>query len=135
MNIAIDTNLVVSSTFKLDTTPAKLLAAWRMKRFTWVTCLWQLDELADALVRPGVVARSVGGLATAQNLVQALRNNATLVTLREPWPGICRDPDDDFLFALYDQGHVNTIVSGDKDVLALRPRYPVLTARELIERL
>lgn len=135
MNIAIDTNLVLSSTFKLDTTPAKLLAAWRMKRFAWITCSWQLDELTDALLRPRVVATSIGGMSAAQNLVQSLRTNAYSVTLLEPLPSICRDQDDDFLFALHDQGHVNAIVSGDKDVLALRPRYPVLTAKELIDRL
>ena len=55
--------------------------------------------------------------------------------LTSPLPKVCRDPDDDFLFALFDQGHAELIVSGDKDVLALRGRYPVLTPRELIDRL
>lgn len=135
MRCAIDSNLLISSTFKLDSTPARVLAAWRMRQISWVSCAEQLTELTEALFRPKVIARSVGGEPLAKRLLQEMQQECRLQHLQHPLPSMCRDAKDDFLFALYEQGHVDLIVSGDKDVLALKGRYPVLTARELIDRL
>ncbi len=68
-------------------------------------------------------------------LTAKIREDCRLVSISQPFPRVCRDPNDDFLFALFDQGHVDAIISGDKDVLALKDRYPVLTPRELIDKL
>ena len=135
MNYAVDTNLLVSATFSQTTPPALVIAAWRMRRFSWVTCSFQLDEIADTLVKPKLVARSTGGLPMMKMLIAKMWEECDLVPVTLPFPRVCRDPDDDFLFALFDQGHVDAIISGDKDVLALKGRYPVLTPRELIDRL
>ena len=68
-------------------------------------------------------------------LIAKIREECDMAVITQPFPRICRDPDDDFLFALFDQGHVDGIISGDKDVLALKNRYPVMSPRELIDRL
>lgn len=135
MNYAVDTNLLVSATFSQTTPPALVIAAWRMGRFSWVTCSFQLDEIADTLVKPNLVARSTGGLPMMRMLIAKIREDCDMASITQPFPRICRDPDDDFLFALFDQGHVDGIISGDKDVLALKNRYPVMSPRELIDRL
>jgi putative PIN family toxin of toxin-antitoxin system len=135
MKCAIDTNLLISATFNHTTPPAQVLAAWRMGHIEWVTCSEQMTEVGLALFRPKILTRSVGGLPLAQSLVGQMQQLCSLKTLLKPLPAICRDPRDDYLFALHDQGHIDMIVSGDKDVLALKPRYPVLTPRELIDRL
>ena len=135
MNYAVDTNLLVSATFSQTTPPALVIAAWRMEKFSWITCSFQLDEIADTLVKPNLVARSWGGLPMMRMLISKIREDCRLASITRPFPRICRDPDDDFLFALFDQGHVDAIISGDKDVLALKGRYPVMTPRELIDRL
>lgn len=135
MKLAIDTNLLISATFKQSTPPALVLAAWRMKRFEWVSCDQQLNELTEALRRPQIVQRMMGGSDLAERLLVKLRLDCRLEALRSPLPRVCRDENDDFLFALHDQHGVDLIISGDKDVLALKDRYPVLTARELIDRL
>ena len=135
MNYAVDTNLLVSATFSQTTPPALVIAAWRMEKFSWITCSFQLDEIADTLVKPNLVARSRGGLPMMRMLISKIREDCRLASITRPFPRICRDPDDDFLFALFDQGHVDAIISGDKDVLTLKGRYPVMTPRELIDRL
>lgn len=135
MKYAIDSNLLISATFKLHTPPALVLAAWRMRKIEWISCAEQTEELGLALFRPSVVARSLGGLPLAYSLVKEMQMACGHKILTYPLPKVCRDPDDDFLFALFDQGHVDAIISGDKDVLALKGRYPVLTPRELIDRL
>ncbi len=135
MRYAIDTNLLVSATFSQVTPPALVLAAWRMNHIDWVTCEFQLNEIKNTLFKPKLLAMSPGGLAMAKMLLGQIRTNCVLVKLILPLPKVCRDPDDDFLFALFDQGHVDGIISGDKDVLALKGNYPVLTPRELIDKL
>ena len=135
MKCAIDSNLLISATFKPHTPPAMVLAAWRMRKIEWISCAEQIEELGVALFRPSVLARSPGGLPLAHSLVREMQMACNHKILTSPLPKVCRDPDDDFLFALFDQGHAELIVSGDKDVLALRGRYPVLTPRELIDRL
>lgn len=135
MNYAVDTNLLVSATFSQTTPPALVIAAWRMGKFSWITCSFQLDEIADTLVKPNLVARSRAGLPLMRMLIAKIREDCRLVTIAQPFPRVCRNPDDDFLFALFDRGHVDAIISGDKDVLTLKGRYPVMTPRELIDRL
>ena len=135
MKYAIDSNLLISATFKLHTQPALVLAAWRMRKIEWISCVEQTDEIGAALFRPSTLARSLGGLPLAQSLVREMRLACSHKTLIYPLPKVCRDPNDDFLFALLDQGHADAIISGDKDVLALKGRYPVLIPRELIDRL
>ena len=135
MRFAIDTNLLISSTFKLDSPPGMIMAAWRMRHIEWISCDEQFEELSVALLRPYVLARAIGGEKVAFALLKEIRDNCDLKTLNYPLPSVCRDKNDDYLFALYNQHYVETIVSGDKDVLALKGRYPIITARELIDRL
>ena len=135
MKFAIDINLLISSTFKLGSPPGLLMAAWRMQQIEWVTCDQQMHELSVALFRPGVLARVTGGEKLALSLIEEIRKNCDLKTLSQPFQRVCRDIKDDYLFALYDQRHVEMIVSGDKDVLAIKGSYPIIPARELIDRL
>ena len=135
MRYALDTNLAVSALFKLETPPAVVIAAWQMRRFEWVTCETQIIELRVTLRQPKTIARSLGGADAVETLLFHIESRCLTRTLSAPWSKVCRDPDDDFLFALFDQGHVDALISGDKDVLTLKGRYPVLTPRELIDRL
>ena len=135
MRYALDTNLAVSALFKLETPPAKVLAAWLMRRFEWVTCEAQIVELRVTLRRDKIIARCLGGADVVENLLLQVESRCVVRALTVPLPKVCRDSSDDFLFALFDQGHADAIISGDKDVLALKASYPVLTPRELIDRL
>ena len=135
MKFAIDTNLLISSTFKMNSPPGRLMAAWRMQRIEWITCPEQIHELMDALSRPKVMAYVAGGEPLARALVQEIRDNCDIKFLVKPLPKVCRDSKDDYLFAMVDQHHVDMIISGDKDVLALKDTYPIITPRELIDRL
>jgi putative PIN family toxin of toxin-antitoxin system len=53
-----------------------------------------------------------------------------------PHPAVCRDPGDDYLVALAHAANAEVLVTGDVDLLSLEePDVPVLTPRELVERL
>ena len=86
MNYAVDTNLLVSATFSQTTPPALVIAAWRMEKFSWITCSFQLDEIADTLVKPNLVARSRGGLPMMRMLIAKIRENCRLASITRPLP-------------------------------------------------
>jgi len=55
---------------------------------------------------------------------------------QRPYPAICLDPDDDFLVALARAAIVDSLVTGDRDLLELEDvGVPVITPPELVERL
>ena len=135
MRIVLDSNLIFSAVLKPTSNAGAVLGAWRASHFDWVTCEIQLDELRIALTRPYLTSRMAHGSQPVEELIVDMREACTWKTLVTPLAPICRDPRDDYLFALFDQGHADLIISGDKDVLALRNSYPIITARELIDRL
>ena len=135
MKLALDSKLLVSALLLPQSVPGTVLQAWRASAFIWVSCEAQWQELSATFARPHILARIAKGVEPVQTLLRDVQAHCRWASLTPPLPPVCRDPADDHLFALYDQGHVNTIVSGDQDVLALKGKYPLLTARELIERL
>jgi hypothetical protein len=52
-------------------------------------------------------------------LLQLLRAEAILLP-HEPAPGVCRDPDDDYLLGCAAAGGADYLVTGDDDLLAVR---------------
>ena len=135
MRLVIDSNLVFSSILKPASVPGAVLGAWRAGHFDWISCEIQLTELKTALTRPYLLKKIPEGATPVENLLHEMQEDCYWPRLVMPLPAICRDPPDDYLFALFDQGHVDLIISGDKDVLACKSNYPVVTARELIDRL
>ena len=135
MRLVIDSNLVFSGVLKPSSVPGAVLGAWRAGHFDWISCATQLSELKIALIRPYLLKRIAEGATPIESVLHEMRESCHWKTLLMPLPAICRDPRDDYIFGLYDQGHADLIVSGDKDVLALKGRYPIITARELIDRL
>ena len=135
MRLSIDSNLVFSSILKPASVPGTVLGAWRAGHFDWVNCEMQLAELRAALTRPYLLEKIPEGTKPVTELFHEMQEDCYWPKLALPLLAICRDPRGDYLFALYDQGHVDLIISGDKDVLACKGNYPVLTARELIDRL
>ncbi len=64
--------------------------------------------------------------------LQFLRNNAEILTPSAVHPESCRDPDDLVLLGLVSPGNVETIVTGDQDLLVLGSYKgaPIITPRE-----
>ena len=135
MRLVIDSNLVFSSILKPASVPATVLGAWRAGHFDWISYEIQPAELKTASTRPYLLKKILEGFKPVAELFYEMQEDCYWRKLVTPLAAICRDPRDDYLFALYDQGHVDLIISGNKDVLACKGNYPILTARELIDRL
>lgn len=136
MKLIVDTNTALSSLFKPESRPAEIVQMWRDGAFEWMTCAHQLEELGRVLCRPKIISRIPGGLETAQQFVQQMHAQCTLVKVAPPYPALCRDPKDDYLMALLLQSKAMHLITGDKDLLVLNAKWPaILNATEFLNRL
>jgi uncharacterized protein len=91
-----------------------------------------LKELAERLVTKGRFTK-----AESQQVAQAVRRDAELVSPTPLGKRVCRDPDDDWVLATAVAGEADVIVTGDKDLLVLKRHQgiPIVTPRGFFELL
>ncbi|MDB5867807.1 MAG: PilT protein [Polaromonas sp.] len=136
MKLILDTNTVLSALFKPASRAAAIIQMWREDAFEWVSCSQQLEELTRVLARPKIIARIVGGASTAQAFVQEMHAGCTFFLLEPPYAAVCRDARDDYLMALLTNAKPMHLITGDKDLLVLKEKWPaILTATEFLDRL
>lgn len=129
LRVVLDTNVLLSGIAYPASVPGKIVAAWRHGSVDVLLSAWILDELRRVL--PRLSHRH--GLTSAEidDLVDALSFQSELV---EPAPvedPDLRDSDDQpvlgtLLTALATSG-ADYLITGDKDLLVLAERYPIVT--------
>ncbi len=118
MRVVLDTNVLLSAFFKIDSPPYKLVQAWMDGRFEVVTGASQIEEVVRVARYPQI--RQLLEPAEIGWLVNRLRDRAVVLT-RLPKVDVSADPADNFLFALAQAGGADYLVSGDKSgVLEIR---------------
>lgn len=129
LRVVLDTNVLLSGIAYPASVPGKILAAWRHGSVEVLLSAYILDELRRVL--PRLAHRH--GLTSAENddLVDALSIQAEVI---DPLPGTdpdLRDANDQpvlatLLAAIHTSG-ADYLITGDKDLLALAERYPIVT--------
>ena len=115
--IVIDTNVFVSRLLLPESLPAKAVRKARREGRLLVSEA-TMDELADVLARPRLdryvslkdrkqYLREVGRIVKLIPIIQIVRE--------------CRDPRDDKFLEVTLNGRADVIITGDADLLALRP--------------
>ncbi len=133
MRAVLDPNVIISALLSPTGRPAQVLRAWDQGEFEMVACPLLLEEVERALAYPKLRKRI--SEADATELVRWLRDAVTLVDdPREPPPVASEDSGDDYLIALAARERA-AIVSGDRHVLDLADRLPVLSARQFLDLL
>ena len=129
LRVVLDTNVLLSGIAYPASVPGKILAAWRHGSVEVLLSAYILDELRRVL--PRLAHRH--GLTSAENddLVDALSIQAEVI---DPLPGTdldLRDANDQpvlaTLLAAIDTSGADYLITGDKDLLALAERYPIVT--------
>ena len=130
LRVVLDTNVLLSGIAYPSSIPGKIMAAWRHGSLDIVLSNFILDELRRVLLR----LRSRHGLTAAEinDLVDSL---ALLAETVEPKAGLLetalRDASDQpvlgTLLAARSTSIASYLVTGDKDLLVLAERYPVIT--------
>ena len=111
MRVVLDTNILLSALINRHGTPAKVLAAWRERRYDLLTSTEQLLELGGVTRRPVLRARIIP--STVGRLIRDLRKLAEVLA-RLPEVDRSADPADNFLLAMAEAGAADYLVSGDR---------------------
>jgi uncharacterized protein len=132
MRVVLDTNILLSAFFKVDSPPYKLVNAWMDNRFELVSGVAQIEEIVRVARYPQI--QQLLKPSEIGWLVNRLRDRAIIIE-RLPKVNVSPDPADNFLFALAQAGKAAYLVSGDKSgVLAMRQHgaCQAVTAKQLV---
>jgi putative PIN family toxin of toxin-antitoxin system len=133
LRAVLDANVLIAALISPGGTPAEALRRWGAGAYDLVVSEKLLDEIDRALNHPKLRTRV--SEADAQALLRSLREEALVASdPSEPFRVRTADPDDDYLLALAAQENA-VLVSGDAHLLAEATRAPVVTPRELLDRL
>lgn len=128
LRVVLDTNVLLSGIAYPASVPGKILAAWRHGSVEVLLCTHILDELRRVL--PRLKQRHGLSPAEIEDLVDILAIQAELV---EPLPAAdpeLRDAADQpvlgALLAAQKGSGADYLITGDKDLLVLAGRYPII---------
>ena len=112
--IVIDTNLWIS--FLLTSDYSKIDPLFSSQGIVLLFSQELIDEFIEVAQRPKF--RKYFSLVDLQDLLIKVRTKAEFISVTSKIE-ICRDPNDNFLLALAQDGKATHLITGDKDLLVL----------------
>ena len=129
MRVVLDTNVLLSGIAYPTSIPGKIVAAWRHGSIEVVLSSFILNELRRVL--PRLQNRHGFSKTQIDDLVDSLALLADMVEPEADFELALRDVNDQpvlgTLLAARSGSGANYLVTGDKDLLALANRYPIVT--------
>ena len=137
MLVVLDTNVLVSGLAYPGGPPGQLVSAWRDGTLRIASSDFALRELTRVL--PSMSVRTGMSPVEVLDFLDALRATATWVepgadSLAQAQASGLRDPNDVPILAMLIAAGADCLVTGDKDLLALADRYPILTPVDFCAR-
>jgi putative PIN family toxin of toxin-antitoxin system len=136
LKIVIDTNVLLSGIAFPASIPGKILAAWRHGSVDVVLSHFILNELRRVL--PRLAHRHRLSDVEMDDLVDILAIQAELVDVTEIHENALRDKNDlpvlATLLEAIAAANARYLVSGDKDLLVLADRYPIVSPADFWSR-
>jgi hypothetical protein len=136
MRVVIDPNLLVSYLLTHRGPIAQIIDTHLAQEdFTLLGCVQLLEEL-DRVLRYSKFQRYFDD-KTRLRFVALIASLSELLDIPDQVPRLVRDPKDDYLIACALAGKADFLVSGDKDVLAVKAVETVkmVTAKQFLETL
>jgi putative PIN family toxin of toxin-antitoxin system len=134
VRVVTDPNVLVSAAISSAGPPRALVDAWIDERLELVFSPVLIEELHGVLHRSRL--RRWISLQLADEFIDGLAQDATMVGDPPALSGVSRDPGDDYLIALARATGVDYLVSGNRDLLDLEDSDPpVLSPRQFLELL
>ena len=131
LRVVLDTNVLVSGLAYPGSVPGRILSVWRQGGLDIVLSRYILDELVRVLPRLPKIRMTA---AEIRDLADSFMLLADIVDPAGQPDADLRDPADQLvLFTLLTAG-ANYLVTGDKDLLALADRYPIITPSDFWAR-
>ncbi len=133
MRAVLDPNVIISGALSPRGAPADVLRSLAAGEFELIASQALLDELERALAYPKL--RLHIDESDATELMRWVADSADVVGDPDADPPVrSRDPADDYLIVLT-SAHRAALVSGDKDLLALKGEIPVFSPRAFLDLL
>lgn len=136
LRVVLDTNVLLSGLAYPGSVPGKIVAAWRHGSIDVILSDFILDELRRVL--PRLVHRHGLSVVEIDDLVDILSIQVDLVDPVVEEGTSLRDRADvpvlGTLIAALRSGHAACLITGDKGLLALADRFPVLTPADFWAR-
>lgn len=131
IRVVLDTNVLVSGLAYPASIPGRIIAAWRQGALDVVLSHYILEELTRVLPRLPRIRLSPTEL---QDLVDSLLFLADIVEPQGLLEKALRDPADQPVLQTLLSSQAQYLITGDKDLLALADRYPILGPADFWER-
>ncbi|MBE0593223.1 MAG: putative toxin-antitoxin system toxin component, PIN family [Gemmatimonadales bacterium] len=127
LRVVLDTNVLVSGLAYPGSIPGRIVTAWRQGGLDVVLSRYILDELSRVLPR---LSRVSLGVDEIRDLVDSFMFLADIVEPAGAQDDQLRDRADQPVLRTLLAGNANYLITGDKDLLVLARRYPIVTPAE-----
>lgn len=124
LRVVLDTNVLVSGLAYPGSIPGRIIGLWRRGGLEVALSRYILDELTRVLPRLSRIQLNPGEI---RDLVDSLMFLADVVETGPERDAILRDPADQQVLAALRASRAAYLITGDKDLLALAERYPIVT--------
>jgi uncharacterized protein len=124
LRVVLDTNVLVSGLAYPASIPGQIISAWRRGGLDVVLSRYILDKTARVLPR---LSRIQLNSSEIRDLIDSLLLLAAIVESDGSEDLDLRDPGDQQVLGTLRASQANYLVTGDKDLLALQEKYPIVT--------
>jgi putative PIN family toxin of toxin-antitoxin system len=131
LRVVLDTNVLVSGLAYPASIPGHIVSSWRNGGLEVVLSRFILDEFANVLPRLSRIRLSS---AEIRDLVDSLMFLADVVEPDVEQDPALRDPADQQVLGTLRASHADYLITGDKDLLVLAGKYPIVTPATFWER-
>ena len=131
LRVVLDTNVLVSGLAYPESLPGRIVSAWKQGALTVVLSRYILDEMVRVLPRLKRVKLSA---AEIRDLADSFMFMAEIVEPSGKLEKALRDRADAPVLQTLQAAQADYLITGDKDLLALAGRYPIVTPAAFWER-
>jgi uncharacterized protein len=124
LRVVLDTNVLVSGLAYPGSIPGRIVGIWRQGGLDVVLSRYILDELVRVLPRLSRIHLSSSEI---RDLADSLMFLADIVEPDAEQDSSLRDPADQPVLATLRASKAEYLITGDKDLLALAEKYPIVT--------
>ena len=135
MKVVLDTNVLLSGLMFPDGIPGRIVAAWVQAEFEVTISLEQLAEIGRVLAYPKIRRILKWDDRQIEQFIKQLYVRSEVIELGTTEVEMPRNPSDMPILATLVAAKADLIVTGDRDLLALRDRYAIETPSEFVRRL
>jgi putative PIN family toxin of toxin-antitoxin system len=131
LRVVLDTNVLVSGLAYPVSVPGRILSAWQQGSLSLVLSRYILDEMVRVLPK---LSRNKRSPAEIRDLADSFMFMAEIVEPSGELEEELRDTNDQPVLGTLLAAQADYLITGDKDLLALGGRYPIVSPAAFWER-